>query len=221
MLVADDADPKAVKRSSRKVLSAERTWAGELEVVTPVAAVPVDAAVVPALPAVLATPGVELVEVVVTVVTGVLVPAGALVVTGAFAAAFVVALAAEAPVEAALPAMVWPKAWKTASMTVLIALSILPGPWAGAPAGGAAVGVDVGAVAALLPAAFVAVPPLSPKGVNQFCPPLPYALTFIAIPFTLCAVDRAGREGKGFEACGRSWPPIRPTVSVTASGGDL
>jgi hypothetical protein len=44
----------------------------------------------------------------------------------------------------------------------------------------------------------------------------PYAFTFIAIPFTLCAIDRVMRDQNGYVACDRMWPLVRPTDCVTA-----
>jgi hypothetical protein len=147
----DVADPNAVNRSSRKVCKASRTWAGELLVLAPVEAVPLDATVVVGVSVL---EGVALADVVVVTV-----------VTGELVLAVTVAPAGLAEAVLAVPPVpkVWPKAWNTASITALMALSILPEPLPGALAVDCCEGSAAGVVATVLLVLVGVLTPLGPE----------------------------------------------------------
>ncbi len=128
MRLPEEAEPRAVKRSSRKVCRAFSTSAGELAAAPVVDTAPLDAGVV--LEAVVAA-GVSVAALAAAAV--VTVPVADVVVAVVAVAVEAVLLVAAEPdaVPAAAPApRVCPKAWKTASMKALNVLSILPPPCA-------------------------------------------------------------------------------------------
>ena len=112
----------------------------------------------------------------------------------------VVLLPEEVVVVLAAP-RVWPKAWKTASMKDLKLLAGFEAPCvARLPSLSPSLSCDD-----VLLTGPVALVPVTLYGVDPLAPTLPYAVTFIVIPFTRCAIDRAGRDINGFVARDRMW----------------
>lgn len=170
--VPDDEAPIALNRSSRNVCSALSASV----VVLPVLAVPVLLAVVAA--------GVLLEELLVTVVLGVE------VVVVVVDAAAVELLAALLPVVAP---RLWPNAWNTASMKALKLLAVLPAPRAAVlPSSSPSLSCDWAGAAAVDWTELVL---FAPEAVNQLILLLPYALMFIAVPFSRCTATGALRTG--------------------------
>jgi hypothetical protein len=195
------------------------TSVGDTVLVVPEVLEPAVAADVPVVVAFAVVPAavVLLVEVLEVTVVVAVVPAGT-----------VVLLPDELVVVLDAPS-VWPKAWNTASMKVLKLLAGFAAPCDPRLASSSpSLSPDDACFTPLV--AVLALVPLTPAGAAlpfnpdcwyQLMPPLPYPLTFIFIPFTRCAIDRAGRDINGCVARDRMWPRVRPTVGLTALPGGL